>query len=314
VVAAGIALIFLASLGSYAQSLNPDTYDDTIARWLAQSVTREVSEAVRNHDYTTAEKLLIDSYQAQPRSPEILRFLGAVFFLDAKYLNCASALEKANSAGVLDERSRFTLAMAYVKLNRFDLARPELQILITAAPGQSLYPYWLGRLDFIDQRFQSSIAHLNHAISLDAHFSRAYDLRGLCYAALAEPEKAVSELNRAVEFNRALPHPSQWPPFDLGEELYKLGRIEQAQRYFRESISYDPGFAKAHFQMGLAEEKLGHHDEAIRELKSAIALDNRSPAFYYALARMLKRSGDFNAAHQATEQFESLSERNSEPR
>jgi tetratricopeptide (TPR) repeat protein len=302
-------LIILFTLCAQAQSLKPDSYDAIISRWLTQSTSREISQAITNREYTRAEKLLIDSYNTQPRSREILPLLGAVFFLDTKYLNCASALEKANAVGLLDERSRFMLAMAYVNLNRFDLARPELQNLMTAAPSQSLYPYWLGRLDFVDQKFQSSITHLNQAIALDPHFSRAYDFRGLCYAALAEPEKALSELNRAVEFNREGPHPSAWPPFDLGEELYKLGRIEQAQKFFKESLSYDSAFAKAYFQMGLVEEKLGHTSEAIQALRSAIALDNRSPAFYYALARILKRSGDFNAAQQASEQFESLSER-----
>jgi tetratricopeptide (TPR) repeat protein len=312
VVAATILVLF-AFILSDSQSLKPDSYDNAITRWLTASANQEISRAIANHEYATAEKLLIDSYRAQPSSPKTLLLLGAVFFLDAKYLNCASALEKANATGLLDERSRFTLAMAYVNLNRFDLARPELQNLATAAPKQSWYPYWLGRLDFVDQKFQAGIAHFNQAIALDPHFSRAYDFRGLCYAALAEPEKALTGLNRAVELNRASSHPSPWPPFDLGEELYKLGRAEQARIFFRESLSYDPGFAKAHFQIGLVEEKLGHDQEAIRELRSAIALNHRSAAFYYALARILKRSGDFNAAHLATEQFESLSKHNNEP-
>jgi tetratricopeptide (TPR) repeat protein len=307
-------LILLTSLCAGAQSLQPGSYDPAIIRWLQQSTNQQISRAIANHEYATAEKLLIDSYHAQPGSPEILSLLGGVFFLDAKYLNCASALEKANAAGLLDQRSRFTLAMAYVNLNRFDLARQELEILTTSAPGERLYPYWLGRLDFADQKFQASITHLNKAISLDAHFSRAYDLRGLCYAALGEPEKALTELNRAVEFNRAGAHPSPWPPFDLAEQLYKLGRLNQARTFLKESLAYDPGFAKAHFQMGLVEEKLGHNDAAIRELRSAIASDNRSPAFYYTLARVLKRSGELQAAQQATEQFERLSASHSAPR
>jgi tetratricopeptide (TPR) repeat protein len=290
VVTASILVLF-AFFISAPQSLNPDSYDGAIAGSLTAPANQEISRAIANHDYAKAEELLIDSYHAQPNSPKALLLLGGVFFLDAKYLNSASALEKANAAGVLDERSRFTLAMAYVNLNRPDLARPELQKLVAAAPKQSLYCYWLGRLDFADQKFQSGIAHFNQAIALDPHFSRAYDFRGLCYAALAEPEKALTELNRAVELNRASPRPSPWPSFDLGEELYKLGQTEQAQKFFKESLSYDPKFAKAFFQMGLVEEKLGHDQEAIRNLRSAIALDNRDPAFHHALDRLLRRAG-----------------------
>lgn len=288
-VAAAVFVLF-AFFFPDPQSLKPDSYDAAIAGLLKPSANQEISRAIANHEYATAEKLLIDSYHAQPNSPKTLLLLGGVFFLDAKYLNSASALEKANAAGVLDERSRFTLAMAYVNLNRLDLARPELQKLVTAAPKQSLYGYWLGRLDFADQKFQSGIAHFNHAIALDPHFSRAYDFRGLCYAALAEPEKALSDLNRAVELNQASRRPSPWPPFDLGEELYKLGQTEQAQKFFKDSLSYDPAFAKAYFQMGLVEEKLGHDDEAIRNLRSAIALDNHDPAFHHALDRLLRRA------------------------
>jgi tetratricopeptide (TPR) repeat protein len=284
-------LVLFAFFISDPQSLKPDPYDGTIAGSLTPPANQEISRAISNHDYATAEKLLIDSYHAQPSSPKTLLLLGGVFFLDAKYLNAASALEKANAAGVLDERSRFTLAMAYVNLNRLDLARPELQKLVAAAPKQPLYPYWLGRLDFADQKFQSGIAHFNQAIVLDPRFSRAYDFRGLCYAALAEPEKALSQLNRAVELNRASPHPSAWPPFDLGEELYKLGQTEQSQKFFKEALSYDSAFAKAYFQMGLVEEKLGHDHEAIRNLRSAIALDNHDPAFHHALDRLLRKAG-----------------------
>ncbi|MGH9615088.1 MAG: tetratricopeptide repeat protein, partial [Bryobacteraceae bacterium] len=81
-------------------------------------VSRQVSELVSKHDYPAAEKLLIDAIQADPRSASLLRTLGGVFFLDGKYLNCASALEKAKAANLLDESSRMTLAMAYVNLDR----------------------------------------------------------------------------------------------------------------------------------------------------------------------------------------------------
>jgi len=148
---------------------------------------------------------------------------------------------------------------------------------------------------------------LKVAASLDPHFSRAYDLLGLCYEALAEPEKALSEFQQAVTLNRQEPHPSPWPPFDLGEHFYKLGQLDQAETFIKESLSYEPTFAKAHFQLGLLHEKLGHNDLAIKELRTAVDLDRRAPEPYYALARILRKQGDPTSAQDAAKQFEALS-------
>ena len=57
-----------------------------------------------------------------------------MFFLRGRPLNAAVALKKAEAIGPLDERSRFTLVMAYVALGRRDWARPELAKLVEAAP------------------------------------------------------------------------------------------------------------------------------------------------------------------------------------
>ena len=284
------------SLPTFAQSTSPSV-----------SARQELSDVIAKHEYPKAERLLIESLEADPSALDLLPVLGGVFFLDAKYLNCASALEKANVAGRLNNESRFTLVMAYVNLNRLDLARPELQILIGNAPGNSLYHYWLGRLDFIEQRFESGIENLNLAVLLDSHSARAYDLLGLCYEALAQSEKALSAFHLAVKWNREGPHPSPWPPFDLGEQLYRLGRLDQAETFFQEALSCEPAFAKAHFQLGLLHEKLGHNGAAIKELRTAVSLDNHFPEPYYALARILKKQGDPTSAQDAAKRFESLS-------
>lgn len=85
----------------------------------------KIKEAIRKRDYTRAEELLVDAIRTRPQSPELLTFLGGVFFLDGKYLNSAVAMKKAEALKDLDDGSRFTLAMAYVKLDHRDWARPE---------------------------------------------------------------------------------------------------------------------------------------------------------------------------------------------
>lgn len=252
-----------------------------------QSAGPDIAHAIHDHDYTKAEGLLIDSIRAHPESARLLPLLGGVFFLDRKYLNCASALEKANTAGVLDESSRFTLVMAYVNLNRSDLARPELETLIKIDPKKSLYYYWRGRLAFADQKFDSCIKNQQISASIDPYFSKPHDAMGLCYEAQGNSTQALVEFRQATQLNRTEAQPSAWPPFDLGEELYKLGQFDEAERCVKESLRYDPNFAKGHFQLGLLYEKSGRYEEAIRQLNVATDSDKNYSEPRYVLARIL---------------------------
>src|SRR5213593_4268132 len=76
------------------------------------------------------------------RAAGLLEFAGGIFFLDREYLNSAIAFKKAEAIAALSERSRFTLAMAYIELGRPQWARPELEQLYASKSGNALYLYW----------------------------------------------------------------------------------------------------------------------------------------------------------------------------
>ena len=137
------------------------------ASGLADAGSAGIAEALRTRDYDRAETLLVAAAEAQPRSAEVLRLLGGVFFVKGRPLNAAIALKKAEAIAPLDERSRFTLVMAYVALGRRSWARPELAKLVEAAPSKPLYPYWTGRLDYDDGQYASAVKSFLRAIELD---------------------------------------------------------------------------------------------------------------------------------------------------
>jgi tetratricopeptide (TPR) repeat protein len=101
----------------------------------------ELKTALEKRDYKRAEMILVEEAEQDPKSfraTNLLEFAGGVFFLDGEYLNSVIAWKKAEAIAPLDERTRFTLAMAYVKLNRQQLAWPELEELAAAHPGTSI--------------------------------------------------------------------------------------------------------------------------------------------------------------------------------
>ncbi len=101
---------------------------------------------------------------------------------------------------------------------------------------------------------------------------KAYDNLGLSYEALGNMMKPIRSYQEAIRLNRQKSSNSPWPLLNLGTLLVKLGRLEEAESYLRESLQYDPKFPQAHYQMGLLLEKQNKDAEAIRELEQAAAL------------------------------------------
>jgi tetratricopeptide (TPR) repeat protein len=279
---------------------------DLSAAAIVDERSARITEALHAGAYDRAEALLLEAAEAHPQSPVVLRLLGGVFFVRGRPLNAAVALKKAEAIAPLDERSRFTLVMAYVALGRRDWARPELAKLLEAAPANPLYPYWTGRLDYDDGQYAAAVKSLQRAIELDPRFMRAHDSLGLCYETLGRFDEAVRSYEEAIRLGREQKTRSPWPPLDLGLLLTRLDRLDEAEARFRESLACDSSFPQAHYQLGLALEKKGRASEAVAELEEAARLDPAYAEPQYALARLYRRGGEKEKAERALLRFQEL--------
>lgn len=266
----------------------------------------EIERALKEQDYRTAETILVEEINRNPGSAPLLAFAAGIFFLDDQYLSAAVAYKKAERIAPLDERSRFTLAMAYIKLGRRDWARSELEKLTSAAANNPLYRYWLARLDYDASQYAAAVGKLQQVIKLDPAFMKAYDNLGLCYEALGENGAAIRSYEEAIRLNRGRPPHSPWPSLNLGVLLIKLGRLEEAESYLRESLRYDPKFAQGHYQLGALLEKQNRYAEAIQHLNEATTHTPTYAEPYYVLGRIYRRSGDRENAEKALSTFQRL--------
>ncbi len=265
-----------------------------------------IAQVLATGAYDQAQALLVEEAKLNPGSPELLRLLGGVRFMQREYLGAAIAFKKAEVLAPLDERSRFTLAMSYVVLGHRDWARPELQKLVQSAPRNALYRYWTARLDYDDNRYATAIESLQEAVSLDSRMVKAHDSLGLCYEALGRHDEALRSYQEAVRLNREASPSSPWPPLNLGLLLTRLDRLDEAEPLFRESVRIDPRFPQGHYQLGTFLEKKGRAEEAVRELEEAARLDASYAEPHYALARLYRRRGEAEKADRALERFLAL--------
>lgn len=265
-----------------------------------------IDQALKSGAYERAQTLLVEEVERSPASPALLRLLGGVFFLRGEYLSSAVALKKAEALAPLDERSRFTLAMSYVVMGRRRWARPELEKLARADAKNALYPYWLARLDYDEERYADAVAGFRRALALDPAYLKAHDNLGLACEALGRYEEAIASHREAIRLNRERQAHSPWPSLNLGILLTRHDRLDEAEALFRESVREDPRFAPAHYQLGLILEKKGRSTDAIAELSQAAQLDPGYAEPHYALARLYRRAGEVEKADRALERFLAL--------
>ena len=316
---AGFALA-LSAVGVCAQAAPPqsvaiqDQSADLAIQNLADlqldpNLQAELSEAMGRRDYARAETILVAQAERDPKSPKtakLLSMVGGVFFLDGKYLNSAIAWKKAEAIAPLDERSRFTLSMAYIKLNRRDWARTELQKLVVIAPEKPLYLYWLARLDYDTQSYITAISRLQKVIEFDPKMMRAYDTLGLCYEYVGKPEDAIKSYNQAIELNRIQLKPSPWPHVDLAVSLIGVNRLDDAKKNLDEALRYDPRLPQAHYQLGRLLEMQGKFDASLDALTKASEFDQQYPEPHLAMGRIYHRLGDRKKAEDEIARFQQL--------
>src|SRR4051794_11506796 len=261
---------------------------------LPAETAKQLQRAIDDHDYITAEKLLLAEIDRDPhsaRAGRLLAFAGAVYFRNRDYVNAAIAWKKSEAISPLESDLRFSLAMAYIRISHPDWARKVLESLAAQNEKDARYPYWLGRIAYDGHEYKDAIQHFKQAIELDPHMARAYDNLGLCYYYQNQNDLAISSYEKAIEMERASAHASPWPYLNLAIVQQFLNRLPDAEKNLREAIRLDAGFAKAHFQLGTVLEDLARPEEALTEFREAARLDPGYAEPHMAMARVLHKMG-----------------------
>lgn len=276
---------------------------------LSAQTADQLQKAISEHDYLTAEKLLLaeidrDSHSA--RTARLLAYVGTIYFRNQDYMNAAIAWKKSEAISPLDPALRFSLAMAYIRIARPDWARSALQSLAAQDKENALYPYWLGRLAYDGHEYETAIHQFKQAIALDSNMARAYDNLGLCYYYENQNDLAVASYEKAIELDRISDHPSPWPYLNLAITQQFLNRLAEAEKDLHEAIRLDPNFAKAHFQLGTVLEDQGRREDALAEFRQAARLDPSYPEPHMAMARVLHKLGRESEADKEVETYRQL--------
>lgn len=295
------ALRARASAGSEQQ---PQAFSQVDALGLPPATASQLKQSLQVHEYVAAEKTLLVEIRRDPHSPQaarLLQFLGGVYFLDHDAWGAAIAWNKAKAIAPLPPALAFSLAMAYIRVGHSDWARKTLTALAGKNSKDALYPYWLGRLDYDGDHYDSAILQFRKAIQLAPDMAQAYNNLGLCYSRKNLNQLAVATYHKAIDLNLKSGHPDAWTYLNLAITERLLSQQTQAEAHLREAIRLDPGLAPAHFQLGNVLQGAGQLKDALSQFQAAARLDPAYAEPHFALARIYRKLGDSAASKREVE-------------
>ena len=121
------------------------------------------------------------------------------------------------------------------------------------------------------------------------------------------PEYRLLMFRKAVEANPNLVEAY----LELGLELRKLDRYDEAVTTFQRAILLEPGIAQLYCELGLAYSMIGHLDLAVSSLRKSVELDAKDAETWSTLGGTLRRlgvenllkSGDWSTLREAKNSY-----------
>ena len=177
----------------------------------------------------------------------------------------------ASIPGLESERGRAVAAA--LRSRAYDDAE---KLLVEAAQRPGAPPELLrllGGVSFLNGHYLNRAIALKKAEALAPLDERSRFTLAMSYVVLGQRDWARPELQKLAEAAPANPLYPYW----VGRLDYDGGRYAEAAAGFLKSLALDPGFVKAHDNLGLCYDALGRDDEAEASAGQAVRL-NREPA------------------------------------
>jgi len=152
---------------------------------------------------------------------------------------------------------------------------------------------------------QKAKAAAEKALQIDDRLAEAHTSLAEIFCFDLDLLRAVPEFERAIELNPNYPTAHQWYG---SSALISLGRFDQAIAEVKRAIALDPLSLVINSDLGNSYYRARRYDEAIKQLRKTIDLD---PDFYYAhwnLGSALKAKGDVAGAIEQYEKARALNE------
>lgn len=189
-----------------------------------------------------------------------------------------------------------TLAMAYCMNKNFDMAKKVCHDAIEVAIPSDIKVIHSNLSSILTEeavyllnqgKTKQAFEKFNEAMQYNNENPEIFYKLALANNSIKNYSEAVKQCKRAIEL---APEVSLYYEA-LGDIYMGIQNFIEAKRYYKEAIFIDPKNARAHALLGTLQSKDGDHENAIKSLETAVALDKENIDIRYNLALAYEVAG-----------------------
>jgi tetratricopeptide (TPR) repeat protein len=236
----------------------------------------------------------------RPDSAEFCFRLGQALVRAGDTSEGVAALRRAVQLDAANQAAWYQLSIAYRTLGEEALASEAAATVkrlreraASVDRDRSGLAYREGKAALERSDLNQAIERFTRALESPFDEARIHIALGIAWDRKGKPELAAAEFYKALAINPA----STDARMNLGVLLMRQQDLASAEREFRAAIATDPNFAEAHFNLGLNLARQKRWKEAAEALRMSIRLSPGNARAHWNLARVLRDSGDREAAH-----------------
>ncbi|MGH9341440.1 MAG: amidohydrolase family protein [Acidobacteriota bacterium] len=200
------------------------------------------------------------------------------------------------------------LALSRYMLQDFEGFEANIKELILLAPGDSEAHYHLGRYYYEQETYVEAAASLQKAVELDPEHYKAHYYLGWCRQAEGNYDASRESYQRAIAIIEKSGTRYGWAYADLGDLLILQGNYEEGLGWLYRGIRNDPELPYTHFKYAAALLTKETTTEVENHLQKSISLDPAYAEAYYQLGRYYRKVGDQENALKSFAKFKELRE------
>jgi tetratricopeptide (TPR) repeat protein len=257
---------------------------------------------LRGRDNAKAELALSRALRLKPDSPETLYLLAQVDAHDAKAVDALNLLARAHKLAPENTDIILLLAKVSMSQNYFEDAMPLLESGLKIAPQRADLQAALGESYFMTERTDRAIEEFTKLISLDPS-ARSYSFMGLCYRRLGRFDEARKYFREGLKLDRR----NATCLFNLGYLEERQGNGAAAEKFFQETLRSNPDFSQALLELANLRIAAKNSAEAAELLRRYVKFSHNPAAGYYKLAMVERNLNQTDAAQRDLSIFQTLS-------
>lgn len=239
----------------------------------------------------------------EPDDNLVRRMLGVSYYFTRDFANAVQTLKPIESTIYSDTELAYFYGISLTHLKNVQSAALIFDKIAQASQDNAENLFYAAQGFMITGDHERAVNELMRIVALQPGLAKAHYFMG----------QSLIRLNRYAEADQAFRNALRIEPSDAGSKYHlaftlmeRKTSIDEAITLLNEALTFRPGYADAHYQLGKIYLELGKGEKAIENLEAAARSDKKKDYIFYQLSLAYRRASRKAEADEALRTYQEL--------